>query len=312
MVVEKPFVSVIVPAYNDAERIGDCIEALLAQTYPQARYEVLIVDNGSSDETATMIQRFPVTLLREDETQGSYAARNKGIQHARGEIIAFTDSDCTPVPQWIEEGVCALQTQQADLAGGNVRFVYSTRPGGAEIYDSLSNMQIERNIRERQVAKTANLFVRTAVFETVGLFPQQVRSGGDVSWTGRATAQGARLVYAPRAEVTHPTRRLAELLQKQYRVGKGQAMMSSSASSRPTERLAVSQSPIPSILRRGYAVLGGFLPGPISGIRNAMRERQLPASRKQVWEVWLASWLCNVATNLGRVSATFVQKERRT
>ena len=96
-----PFVSVIVPVYNDGQRIGKCIEALLIQTYPQAHFEIIIVDNGSNDNTRSVIEEHPVKLLVEDRIQSSYAARNKGIKNAKGEVIAFTDADCIPAPDWI-------------------------------------------------------------------------------------------------------------------------------------------------------------------------------------------------------------------
>jgi len=72
------------------------------------------------------------------------------------------------------------------------------------------------------VAKTANVFARAAVVEEIGLFPQELISGGDVHWTRAATDAGFELVYAPEAVVTHSSRQLWELLRKQYRVGTGQ------------------------------------------------------------------------------------------
>src|SRR3990170_3006911 len=103
-----PKISVIVPVYNDAQRIGKCIESLLQQTYPHEKYEVIIIDNGSTDETREVIKKYPVKLLIEDKIQSSYAARNKGIKNAKGEVIAFTDSDCIPGNDWIERGVANL------------------------------------------------------------------------------------------------------------------------------------------------------------------------------------------------------------
>lgn len=217
-----PFVSVVVPVFNDPVRIACCLDALLNQNYPRESYEIIVVDNGSTDETLDIIRRYPVRVLMETTMQSSYAARNTGIKVSKGEIIAFTDSDCIPVPEWISLGVHALTQQKADLASGNVRFTFSLEKTGAEIFDSLTNMQIEQNITARNVSKTANLFVRSTVFEKVGLFPQDCQSGGDVAWTGLTTRTGCRLVYEHGAEVAHPARKLMALLKKQYRVGKGQ------------------------------------------------------------------------------------------
>ncbi|MBA7514945.1 hypothetical protein ES705_06982 [subsurface metagenome] len=82
-------------------------------------------------------------------------------------------------------------------------------------------MQIEDNIRERKVAKTANLFAKKEIFNKIGLFPDYVKSGGDVQWTNKATRKKYSLVYAPKAIVMHPARSLKNLIKKQYRVGKG-------------------------------------------------------------------------------------------
>src|SRR5689334_6517067 len=114
---ELPFVSVIVPVYNDQQRIVTCVEALLAQDYPRECYEVLVVDNGSTDGTLAALKALPITSLVENTKRGSYAARNKALQQAKGEVIAFTDSDCTPVPGWLAAGVAAIEAG-ADLVGG--------------------------------------------------------------------------------------------------------------------------------------------------------------------------------------------------
>lgn len=287
---DKAFVSVIVPVYNGARHIQTCVEALLNQTYPRTRYEVLVVDNASTDSTRALVERYPVKLLTEDQIQSSYAARNRGLQHASGEVIAFTDSDCIPVPQWIEEGVRVLQSQSVDLLGGGVCFTYSARRTGAEIWDSLTNMQIEQNIRERRVAKTANLFVRSSVFERIGCFPNHLRSGGDVIWTSRATRKGFRLEYAPAAEVKHPARQMGALLRKQYRVGKGQVAIWRESD----------------ILWRMLAerTLRRFVPYSLSVIRSFLEGCPRFSGQPQVlWKVWLAAWLARMATSLGNTVA---------
>lgn len=302
MTAERAFVSVIVPVYNDPRRIVTCIRALLAQTYPRDRYEVIVVDNGSTDGTAEAAAREPVTVLVERAIRTSYAARNRGLAAAKGEVIAFTDADCTPSARWLEAGVEALEAHAADLAGGAVRFVASARPSGAEIYDSISNMQQERNIRERGVAKTANLLVRAAVFGSVGPFPAALPSGGDVHWTGRATGAGFRLVYAPEAEVTHPTRRLLALLGKQYRVGRGRYRLDAA---RWLERQVDGPTPPRPLGPRGVvrSQLRRLRPPPLGYIRTALEHRDgaVPPPGRLV-RVWTAGWLASVSTAAGAVA----------
>ena len=117
-------VSVIIPVYNDGERLRSCLQALAQQTYPTDCYEVIVVDNGS-DARANIqgiVQQFEGTISEFESTPGSYAARNKGISIAKGEIIAFTDADCIPTSNWIEKGVAHLQeTVNCGLVGGKYR-----------------------------------------------------------------------------------------------------------------------------------------------------------------------------------------------
>ncbi len=81
-------------------------------------------------------------------------------------------------------------------------------------------MQIEDNIKERNVATTANLFAKKEIFNKIGLFPDYVKSEGDVQWTNKATRKKYSLVYVLKAIVMHPARSLKNLIKKQYRVGK--------------------------------------------------------------------------------------------
>lgn len=227
--LELPFVSVIVPVYNGAKTIDALLAALAVQDYPVERREIILIDNGSTDDTVARIAalqemfRPGIAVLEERAIRGSYAARNTGLLSAKGEIIAFTDADCVPVPCWISEGVRCLQETSADLAGGLVTFTFaSSKPTAAEMIDSVTNMQIERDILDRGITKTANLFTRRRVLEAIGHFPANVHSGGDVIWTGLATSAGFKLVFASRAEVGHAARSWFDLFIKQVRVGRGQ------------------------------------------------------------------------------------------
>ncbi len=107
----QPFVSVVISARNEAERIGTCLEALVRQSYPRDRYEVIVVDDRSDDDTASVVRRFErrlpaLTVLRIDAPDPDMAPKKfaiqTGIQAARGRIILCTDADCRPESKWIE------------------------------------------------------------------------------------------------------------------------------------------------------------------------------------------------------------------
>src|SRR5919198_5805523 len=105
--------SVIVPARNAAATIGRTLEALAAQDFPQ-EYEVIVVDDGSTDDTVAVAEAAPGPVtVRRQEQRGPGEARNLGAQHARGEVLAFTDADCFPERGWLRAGVAALA--DADL-----------------------------------------------------------------------------------------------------------------------------------------------------------------------------------------------------
>ncbi|WP_252699692.1 glycosyltransferase [Natronosalvus vescus] len=285
--MSQPVASVIVPTYNEAGTIETCLEALLGQTYDE--YEIIICDNGSTDNTRDIVNEYPVKLVVEDKIQGSYEARNKGVEVAKGDILAFTDADCRPTKQWIAEGVRKIQNG-ADLIGGNVRFMFSNPPTPAELFDSISNMQIERDVKERSVAKTANLFVKQEVYHTVGSFQSNMISGGDVQWTKKATDTGFTIAYEENAEVLHPARSLDELLKKQYRVGIGQMDL----------RWETANS-FGDLAKVGLWLLIGFAPRPPHYIKNDFERRDQSISLWKFILVFFVAWTCRIAQNLGRM-----------
>ena len=116
----QPFVSVVVPVRNGAETIEACIQSLLAQDYPRDRYEVLIINNGSSDDTARRARPYPVILLHERRRFSSYAARNCGLQAAHGEVIAFTDADCIAERSWLTQLVAGVEDASVGAFAGRV------------------------------------------------------------------------------------------------------------------------------------------------------------------------------------------------
>src|SRR3954447_16461315 len=215
-----PAVSVVVPVRDGARVIGECLDALTAQRGAPP-YEVLVVDNGSTDSTAATVLAHPSapTLLSESRP-GSYAARNAGISAAVGSILAFTDADCTPTPTWLAEAVEALDS--AELAAGRIAMHRSARPTVAERYDRAVYLRQEDLVRNHGWAVTANLVVRRSVFDAVGVFDPTLPSGGDRDLCLRAGAAGLRLVYAPDAVVGHrPRTRVREIWQVNRRIGSG-------------------------------------------------------------------------------------------
>jgi GT2 family glycosyltransferase len=204
----EPLVSVVVPVRDQADELRTLLDALARQTIPPERYEIVIGDDGSRDNS---IQR----LASEDgrvrilsgPPQNQAAARNRAAAAAAAPVLAFTDADCKPDPTWLEAGLRALQ--RADVAGGAIRSSVPVRPSVWTLM-YMERLSQERNVKQGY-AITPNLFVRRHVFSQVGGFDESLRHGEDADFVERCTATGARLVYAPDASVEHPARESGKL-----------------------------------------------------------------------------------------------------
>jgi glycosyltransferase involved in cell wall biosynthesis len=173
------------------------MDALAGQQF-DGSYEVIVVDNGSNDDTAAIAERSPArpVVLRRARGEGPAAARNAGVERAAGKVLAFTDADCEPEPEWLAAGMAALG--EADLAQGKVV------PAGAV-------GEFDRTVRvlaESGLYETANLFLRRGLFEDLGGFENLVAGGDvafgeDVLFGWKAKRAGARTTFAPDAVVRH-------------------------------------------------------------------------------------------------------------
>jgi glycosyltransferase involved in cell wall biosynthesis len=214
---------VIVPARNAAGKVGRLIAAMEGQTASRELFELVIVDDCSSDETAAAVRASGVTTLIELPARGgAYVARNRGIEGARGEILAFTDADCQPAPDWIECGLRSLQSSGADLIAGRFDVPLGERPSIAELVD-FASFYDQEDFVSRGVAATGNLWIRRNVISDIGGFDESLMSGGDMDLTGRAVGAGYRLEYDGAVVVTHAPESYWHLAKKGYRLGEAAA-----------------------------------------------------------------------------------------
>jgi GT2 family glycosyltransferase len=199
-------VSVIMPHYEDLDGLRKCLAALDAQTYPRHDFEIVVGDNGSPsgpDNVADVIAgRARLVTIGE---RGAGPARNGAVAASSGEILAFTDSDCVPDPQWLSAGLAALQ--HYDFVGGRVEVLVDdpARPTPAEAFERVFAFNFEDYILRKGFTGSGNMFVSRAMFDRVGGFRTGVSE--DAEWSFRARDMGLRLGYAPDAVVGHPARR---------------------------------------------------------------------------------------------------------
>lgn len=213
-----PYVSVIIPIHHDWDRLSLCLEALKNQTYPKRKFEVIIINNAPSNKCP--YQRLAKNMKVIDEAKrGSYAARNKGIKVANGEVLAFTDSDCIPKFDWIEKAVSHMENMR--IAGKVELFFRKDKLTVAEDYEKLFAFN-QKYYSSIGGGVTANMVAKKCCFDAAGLFDDNLMSGGDIEWGKRAASSGIEIKYCPDVIVSHPARyRLSEILIKKKRTAKG-------------------------------------------------------------------------------------------
>lgn len=173
-----PFVSIVVPLHNEERWIDQCVESLLAQDYPADRYEIIVVDNNSTDGSAARVAQYPRVRLLSEPQQGDFAARNHGVRESRGEIIAFTDSDTAPRPDWLAAIVANLASTGAGLLVGRLEF--GDGSGGLSL---LAAYEAEKGhfvfssaIPPLYYGYTCNMAITRALFDRVGPFASVFRN----------------------------------------------------------------------------------------------------------------------------------------
>lgn len=220
-----PLVSVVIPVYDDVAGLTRCVEALLRQTYPRDRLEVLVVDNNSSLDHSVAVPQDPRFTLLTERRRGSYAARNAGVAAATGTVLAFTDADCVPDEHWVERGVQALtQEPVADMVGGGIElFFRGERPrSGPELYEAHHAFPQRRYVTTLGFAATANMFTWRSTMERIGPFNAALRSNGDAEWGRRVADAGGVQRYCAEALIRHPARASwSDFAAKVRRIGAG-------------------------------------------------------------------------------------------
>jgi GT2 family glycosyltransferase len=193
-------VSVVVPVRNGAHSLPPLLRSLAAQTLDRERFEVIVVDNDSSDATAEVAAAHGATVVAEPVANRS-RARNRGVAAASAPLYAFTDADCVADPRWLEELLrCA---PSAPLVAGEVELRVGERPNAIERFELLWRFG-QRAWVEQGWAATANLLVSAGAFEAIGGFdPSWRHIGEDADFCIRARDAGHGLGYCSAAIVHH-------------------------------------------------------------------------------------------------------------
>jgi len=199
-------ISVIVPCFNSELFLGPCLRALFTQTFPPDKYEVILVDNNSTDLSLEIARRFPELVVLEEKIQGSYAARNRGVKQAGGEFLAFVDSDCEASPTWLEEATASFAGPGTALVLGGIRNASESFPlrMAADYEAERAEYVCTQQNKRLYYGHAGNMVVRREVFQRCGPFLQVARGADTVFVSKVLGTYGSESVrYVRQAQVRH-------------------------------------------------------------------------------------------------------------
>lgn len=198
---QRPQLSVIIPAYNAGATLGACLAAIFAQAADDV--EVIVVDDGSQDDTRQVALRYPATLLVLPHNQGPSAARNYGVAHAKGEFLFFIDADVALGKDALARGRELIAAPGIDAVVGS----YDDEPAVRTLVSQFKNLA-HHYFHQRSRPDATTLFgacslMRRALFVAVGGFDERRRLLEDVELGYRLTARGARIRLEPKLQIKH-------------------------------------------------------------------------------------------------------------
>lgn len=205
------FFSVIIPVFQDSFRLALCLDGLINQEYPKIEFEVIVVNNDPEQHIqldSIFFEKLDLKICEEPQP-GSYAARNTGISHASGKIIAFTDSDCIPDKDWLKNGKAYFEKdiyREIGILAGAVPLFYQNpkKLSAAEIYEKYTGFTQKQYAKEGNCV-TANWFSYKIVVNDFCGFNSTLKSNGDTELSKRISNK-YRVLYAPDVIVRHPAR----------------------------------------------------------------------------------------------------------
>ena len=205
--------SIIIPHYNDVERLERCLEALMPQVSDDV--EVVVADNASTMPLDVILRRWPSVRLVTQTEKGAGPARNAGVAATSAPWLLFIDADCVPSPNWIARGRAIASEDK--VIGGRVDVFDETPPpkSGAEAFETVFAFQMQSYLEKRAFLGSGNLVTSRKVFDAVGGFLPAVSE--DKDWSQRAERAGFSLAFDNELAVSHPSRQNWPALRTKWR-----------------------------------------------------------------------------------------------
>ena len=201
--MSTPRVSVIVPVYNGERTIEECVESILGLSFPRSDVELLLIDNASSDNTATILNRYrDRAIILHERKRGPAAARNRGLKNATGDIVVFTDADCVVHRDWLSQIIAPLRDPVVGIVGGTI---LSMKPCNAveEFGERIHDHRMAIECYSPPYAITMSWASRRSVLEKTGPFDEDLLRCEDCDLAYRVVDAGYRIVHEPAAVVYH-------------------------------------------------------------------------------------------------------------
>jgi cellulose synthase/poly-beta-1,6-N-acetylglucosamine synthase-like glycosyltransferase len=254
-------ISVIIPAYNAKKTIKKCLECILSQDINK-KYEVIVVDDASSDDTIKIVSKFPVKLIKQKH-QGPAKARNLGAKQSKGDIIVFTDSDCLPAKNWLKELIKPFSNPEIVGVSGTYRTMNKesilARFEGYQIEERHENMKKMERI---DFVGTFNCAYRKKIFFKYGGFNTKFKtsSGEDPDLSFKISKDGYKIVFQNKAFVYHyHVDKLSKYLKQKFWRAYWRILLYSSNKEKMTGDSYTSKSLLLQVLFTGLFILFLFL-----------------------------------------------------
>lgn len=227
--MNKTKISIIIPTYNRAEKLKRCLKSILSLRYRSDWYEIIIVDDASTDRTKGVIKEFSdwyknISLISNKKNRGPASSRNKGVKNSKGEIIVFIDDDCIPQKGWFKEIEKSHKRYKHELAIG----------GKTESLDKTKNISIFRDFQRKYCMKrnsihkkhlyylpTDNISYKREVFKKVGYFNESLRYSEDIEFNMRLSKINKPVKYNKDMIVYHEHEKtIRDFIKRSYQYGR--------------------------------------------------------------------------------------------
>jgi len=228
---DYPFVSVIIPVRNRPEEIEDCLQSLGKLDYPSEKLEIIVVDDASSDNTPDVVSGYSVHLIPLEAHKQASFCRNLAARKARGEILAFIDSDCLADPQWLKALIPVFRDHTIGALGGRVDTYFNEK--GLDRYEKVKSSLTMGSWTRRSskndpffYVPSCNLLVRRENFLQLGGFGEDLVVGEDVDLCWRLQDEGLDVEYRPLGKVYHKHRnRLGSFSMRRFDYGTSEPLL---------------------------------------------------------------------------------------